>query len=124
MIVGNFMLCIVAIFIFKYTFLTTTHLQGGFSRRPKFPRPVILMFLTRVYASGASHDTRKEALKMTLHTLRKMGAGGMRDHLGGGFHRYMHESTLHINIINKLPLNRSTADITLIVSISYPLYLF
>ena len=29
-----------------------------------------------------------DALAMAMHTLRRMAAGGIRDHLGGGFHRY------------------------------------
>jgi uncharacterized protein len=29
-----------------------------------------------------------DALHMVTHTLRRMAAGGIRDHLGGGFHRY------------------------------------
>jgi uncharacterized protein YyaL (SSP411 family) len=51
--------------------------HGGFGGAPKFPRPVALNFLFR--AGGAD---------MALHTLRKMGEGGLFDHLGGGFHRY------------------------------------
>ncbi len=51
--------------------------HGGFGGAPKFPRPVVLNFLFRV--GGAD---------MALHTLRKMGEGGLFDHLGGGFHRY------------------------------------
>jgi uncharacterized protein YyaL (SSP411 family) len=57
---------------------------GGFGNAPKFPRPVAFNFLLRYYAR---HD-EKGALEMTLSTLRKMWAGGMYDHLGGGFHRY------------------------------------
>ena len=30
----------------------------------------------------------REALDMVLATLRGMARGGIRDHLGGGFHRY------------------------------------
>jgi len=57
---------------------------GGFGNAPKFPRPVTLNFLLRYYARA----NEKGALEMTLATLRKMWAGGMYDHLGGGFHRY------------------------------------
>jgi len=60
----------------------STH--GGFGRAPKFPQPVTIEFLLRYYARGGSSN----ALEMALHTLRRMAAGGMRDHLGGGFHRY------------------------------------
>jgi len=57
---------------------------GGFGNAPKFPRSVTLNFLLRYYA----RTNEKGALEMTLVTLRKMWAGGMYDHLGGGFHRY------------------------------------
>jgi uncharacterized protein YyaL (SSP411 family) len=58
--------------------------HGGFGRAPKFPRPSVLDFLLRYW-----HLTgEKEALDMTLHTLREMARGGMNDQLGGGFHRY------------------------------------
>ncbi len=58
--------------------------SGGFGGAPKFPRPVVFNFLLRTYARGGEPD----ALAMTLHTLRRMAAGGVHDHLGGGFHRY------------------------------------
>jgi uncharacterized protein YyaL (SSP411 family) len=58
--------------------------RGGFGNAPKFPRPSELLFLLREYArTGADAP-----LAMTLATLRAMALGGMRDHIGGGFHRY------------------------------------
>ena len=57
---------------------------AGFGRGPKFPRPATFNFLLRYYYRFGE----QEALKMTLATLRKMAEGGVRDHLGGGFHRY------------------------------------
>jgi uncharacterized protein YyaL (SSP411 family) len=58
--------------------------HGGFGAAPKFPQPMLISFLLRHH-----HRTGDEqALTMSLHTLRRMAAGGMRDHLGGGFHRY------------------------------------
>ena len=66
----------------------TTH--GGFGGAPKFPQPVTLELLIRHSVrhgqTTALDETR--ALEMAVHTLRRMAAGGMRDHLGGGFHRY------------------------------------
>jgi len=58
--------------------------RGGFGNAPKFPRPSELLFLLREHARTGS-DT---PLAMTLATLRAMALGGMRDHIGGGFHRY------------------------------------
>ena len=56
--------------------------HGGFGGAPKFPQPVFLDFLLR--AGGRD----SHAAAMALHTLEKMMAGGIRDHVGGGFHRY------------------------------------
>ena len=57
---------------------------GGFSGAPKFPLPNYLEFLLRYYSR-----TRKEpALRAVKKTLRSMAAGGIRDQVGGGFHRY------------------------------------
>ncbi len=58
--------------------------NGGFGGSPKFPRPVALCFLLRYYARTG----QREALEMTLNTLRSMERGGIHDQLGGGFHRY------------------------------------
>ena len=63
--------------------------EGGFGGAPKFPRPVTLNFLFRVYNRAAPNSQAGDAaLGMALFTLRKMAAGGMHDQLGGGFHRY------------------------------------
>jgi uncharacterized protein YyaL (SSP411 family) len=58
--------------------------DGGFGDAPKFPRPSELLFLLREHARTGSADARD----MVLATLRAMALGGMRDHIGGGFHRY------------------------------------
>ncbi len=57
---------------------------GGFGSAPKFPRPSELLFLFREHARTGDRDARE----MSLRTLRAMALGGMRDHIGGGFHRY------------------------------------
>jgi uncharacterized protein YyaL (SSP411 family) len=58
--------------------------RGGFGGAPKFPRPSELLFLLREHARTGNTSARD----MVLFTLRAMALGGMRDHLGGGFHRY------------------------------------
>jgi uncharacterized protein YyaL (SSP411 family) len=58
--------------------------HGGFGGAPKFPRPCELLFLLREHARTGNDDART----MALVTLRAMANGGMRDHVGGGFHRY------------------------------------
>jgi len=57
---------------------------GGFGRAPKFPLPGTLGFLLRHYRRTGN----ELALRAVLKTLDGMMAGGIRDHLGGGFHRY------------------------------------
>jgi uncharacterized protein YyaL (SSP411 family) len=61
--------------------------EGGFGGAPKFPRPVTLNFLTRFHSRHPDSDSGQHALEMVLLTLRKMAAGGMHDHIGGGFNR-------------------------------------
>ncbi len=58
--------------------------HGGFGGAPKFPLPLSSAYLLRYH-----HRTGKElALKSVTKTLDRMMAGGIRDHVGGGFHRY------------------------------------
>src|SRR2546421_6581364 len=76
--------------------------EGGFGTAPKFPRPVALNFLTRFYARDPKSEFGKRALEMDLTTLRKMAAGGMHDHLGGGFHRYSVDRYWHVPHFEKM----------------------
>src|ERR1051326_4803145 len=76
--------------------------EGGFGVAPKFPRPVTLNFLARVYARNPKSDSGKHALEMSLFTLRKMAAGGMHDHIGGGFHRYSVDRYWHVPHFEKM----------------------
>ncbi len=39
---------------------------------------------------------------MALFTLRKMAEGGLRDHLGGGFHRYSVDRYWHVPHFEKM----------------------
>src|SRR5437660_92433 len=76
--------------------------EGGFGNAPKFPRPVTLNFLTRLYARDPKSGDSKQALEMALLTLRKMAAGGMHDHIGGGFHRYSVDRYWHVPHFEKM----------------------
>jgi uncharacterized protein len=76
--------------------------EGGFGVAPKFPRPVTLNFFSRVYARNPKSDSGRHALEMNLFTLRKMAAGGMHDHLGGGFHRYSVDAYWHVPHFEKM----------------------
>jgi len=57
---------------------------GGFGDAPKFPQPSVPSFL--FCCAKRFHDD--EAARMVLHTCERMAAGGIHDHLGGGFARY------------------------------------
>ncbi len=58
--------------------------DGGFGSGPKFPTSEPFQLLLRHY-----HRTHMETSRdMVLHSMRKISAGGVYDHFGGGFHRY------------------------------------
>ncbi|MBI3332698.1 MAG: thioredoxin domain-containing protein [Candidatus Omnitrophica bacterium] len=57
---------------------------GGFEPAPKFPRAHALSLLLRWWRRSKD----PQPLQMVEKTLQEMAAGGIRDHLGGGFHRY------------------------------------
>jgi uncharacterized protein YyaL (SSP411 family) len=57
---------------------------GGFGQAPKFPHPMDLQLLVRV----AERTGQSDLLDMVRLTLDRMAAGGIYDHLGGGFARY------------------------------------
>ncbi len=57
---------------------------GGFGPAPKFPHAMDLRLLLRRW-----HRSRRDhLLHIVTTTLDRMAAGGIYDHLGGGFHRY------------------------------------
>jgi len=58
--------------------------NGGLGEAPKFPSSLPLRFLLRYHRRTGD----AQALQMATLTLEKMAAGGMYDHVGGGFHRY------------------------------------
>src|SRR5579883_3394371 len=77
--------------------------QGGFGGAPKFPPAMELEFLLRMHLRASAVPVRLERIQlagakagapeltplaMVTRTLDKMAAGGIYDHLGGGFHRY------------------------------------
>ncbi len=57
--------------------------NGSWGGPPKFPQPMTLEYLLRRMAAG---DRAPES--MVRFTLDRMADGGIRDQLGGGFHRY------------------------------------
>ena len=62
--------------------------NGGFGSAPKFPNSACVSFMLRYgRMTGMARFTR-----LALRTLDKMAAGGIFDHIGGGFHRYSTDS--------------------------------
>ncbi|MEZ5320512.1 MAG: thioredoxin domain-containing protein [Microthrixaceae bacterium] len=57
---------------------------GGFGTAPKFPHSMAVDFLLMRSLRGGGHEARTAA----LHALDAMAAGGIHDHVGGGFARY------------------------------------
>ncbi len=78
--------------------------EGGFGSAPKFPRPAVFEFLFRhaVRLRREGNPDGEAALRIALFTLDKMAAGGMRDHLGGGFHRYSVDALWHVPHFEKM----------------------
>ena len=58
--------------------------HGGMSGKPKFPSSLPVRLLLRYYRRTGD----EKILHITRLTLEKMAAGGIYDHVGGGFHRY------------------------------------
>ena len=76
---------------------------GGFGGAPKFPRPVIVRTLMQLSERfGKDSDEGEMAWQMCERTLRGMAAGGMHDHLGGGFHRYSVDRFWHVPHYEKM----------------------
>ncbi|MCK5539475.1 MAG: thioredoxin domain-containing protein [Deltaproteobacteria bacterium] len=80
------------------------HENGGFGAAPKFPTPHQLLFLLRWHQRSGSNI----ALEMVEKTLDKMAAGGIFDHLGGGFHRYAVDKQWQVPHFEKMLYDQAT----------------
>jgi len=58
--------------------------EGGFGEAPKFPNETTILFLLDRYERTGD----RASLEAATTSLRHMIAGGIHDHVGGGFHRY------------------------------------
>jgi uncharacterized protein len=74
--------------------------QGGFGMAPKFPSVANLGFLLRWWARD--RVSRGDALAMVTSQLDAMAAGGIHDHVGGGFHRYATHRSWNIPHFEKM----------------------
>jgi hypothetical protein len=73
-------------------------LRGGLKGAPKFPLPVCWQFLLYHYYQTGNKDAL-DAVKLTLD---KMSAGGIYDHIGGGFARYSTDADWHVPHFEKM----------------------
>ena len=67
---------------------------GGFGAAPKFPNADRLLFLLR-----SENQSAQEAV---YYTLDQMCAGGIYDHVGGGFHRYATDARWRVPHFEKM----------------------
>jgi len=72
--------------------------NGGFGSAPKFPRSVELEFLLRYHRRTGA----RQALEMAERTLGALVAGGVYDHVGGGFHRYATDAQWRVPHFEKM----------------------
>jgi uncharacterized protein YyaL (SSP411 family) len=87
---------------------------GGFGSAPKFPRPAMLDFLLAFSRREPASADGQRAREMVFHTLRMMAAGGMHDHLGGGFHRYSVDRFWHVPHYEKMLYDQAQLAVTYI----------
>ena len=78
--------------------------NGGFGGAPKFPREPTLFFLLDQAQRPGAND---EALMVADESLKKMAAGGIHDHVGGGFHRYAVDSRWQVPHFEKMLYNQA-----------------
>ena len=83
---------------------------GGFGDAPKFPRPVTHDFLHRAHAAIGAPN----AIEMSQRTLEAMCRGGMRDHLGGGFHRYSVDAQWIVSHFEKMLYDQAQLTVSLL----------
>jgi len=61
---------------------------GGFGGAPKFPQPSLVDVALRQALRTENRTRAEQATRLATRTLDAMAAGGIQDHLGGGFARY------------------------------------
>ncbi len=76
---------------------------GGFGVAPKFPQGFTYPFLLATYERTEDAKT----LEMAIGSLEQMAAGGMYDHVGGGFHRYATDGQWRVPHFEKMLYNQA-----------------
>ncbi len=84
--------------------------DGGFGGAPKFPRPSELLFLLREHRRTGD----RASLDAVARTLGAMAAGGMRDHVGGGFHRYSVDAQWRVPHFEKMLYDQAQLVVALL----------
>ena len=82
--------------------------QGGFGEAPKFPRSHELSLLLRYWRRTGEAT----ALSMVTTTLEAIARGGIRDHLGGGFHRYSTDAQWLVPHFEKMLYDQALLSMT------------
>lgn len=82
--------------------------HGGFGSQPKFPHPAALDLLIDIASRPTPLPLIQRARTAAGITMQKMARGGMRDHLGGGFHRYSVDERWVVPHFEKLAYDNAT----------------
>jgi uncharacterized protein YyaL (SSP411 family) len=77
--------------------------NGGFGTAPKFPHPAAVEFLLSRWCD----TTEPRVRQMIEMKLLAMARGGIRDHLGGGFHRYSTDAQWIVPHFEKMSYDNS-----------------
>lgn len=95
-----------AIDAFKSSFVERT---GAFGSGPNFPSAANLSFLLRSSRVKELDDERKQAAeRMAVQSLEAIAQGGIRDHIGGGFHRYTVDGEWKLPHFEKMLYDQAT----------------
>jgi len=82
--------------------------HGGFGVAPKFPNDFYYSLLLDVHADRvASGNPDEPTLAIVTRTLDAMAAGGIHDHVGGGFHRYATDAAWRVPHFEKMLYNQA-----------------
>jgi uncharacterized protein YyaL (SSP411 family) len=75
--------------------------HGGFGSAPKFPQPSFVELLLEA-RDRVDEGPRRAIDEAARRTLDRMAVGGLRDHVGGGFHRYCVDATWTVPHFEKM----------------------
>ncbi|MEX2219735.1 MAG: DUF255 domain-containing protein [Phycisphaerales bacterium] len=82
--------------------------DGGFGLAPKFPSDFYYSFLLDVHARRTAAGNKDiQTLAIAISTLDAMAAGGIHDHVGGGFHRYATDGQWKVPHFEKMLYNQA-----------------